>query len=150
MPSSFLIRPFRPQDETPLAVLLLACRRRAFHWCDPGAFTQGDFLLETAGERIWVAELEDGSLAGFVSIWEPEDFIHHLYVSPSYQRQGVGRTLLETVMSFKETNWRLKCPLVNVSGLAFYDRLGWRVDGTGGEPGHEYYVLHSPPAHRQS
>ena len=32
----------------------------------------------------------DGQVVGFVSIWQPEDFIHNLFVSPEWQNHGIG------------------------------------------------------------
>ena len=134
----------RLEDESLLAQLLLACREDSFHWRAPGSFGLADFGLETAGERLWVAEGEEGSLLGFISIWEPNDFIHHLYVHPSRQRQGVGEALLKVVLAYKETTWRLKCPLLNVRGLAFYHKHGWAVEDRGTDVGSDYFLMRWP------
>ncbi|HIE89654.1 MAG: GNAT family N-acetyltransferase [bacterium] len=32
-------------------------------------------------------------MTGFISIWSPEKFVHHLYVDPKYQGRGVATIL---------------------------------------------------------
>ncbi|WP_053332419.1 GNAT family N-acetyltransferase [Verrucomicrobium spinosum] len=149
IPPSFSIRPIRLEDEAALAQLLVTCREDAFHWRDAGSFALADFAIETAGERMWVAEGSDGSVWGFISIWEPDDFIHHLYVHPNCQRNGVGEELMRKVLAFKETTWRLKCPVANAPGLAFYEKHGWTVEDRGVDVGSDYFLMRSPAPGRE-
>ncbi|WP_051945170.1 N-acetyltransferase [Verrucomicrobium sp. BvORR106] len=144
IPPSFSIRPIRLQDEAALAQLLVTCRENTFHWRAPGSFTLADFAIETAGERIWVAEADDGAVWGFISIWEPDNFIHHLYVHPASQGQGVGEALMRTLFSFKETTWTLKCATANARALAFYEKHGWTVEARGEDVGSDYFLMRSP------
>ena len=62
-------------------------------WLDSKQFCLADFDIDVEGEQIWVA-LCKGKPVGFISIWEPENFIHHLYISPEYTRKGIGARLL--------------------------------------------------------
>lgn len=149
IPHSFFIRPMRLEDEAVLAQLLLTCREDAFHWRAPGSFTLADFMIETAGERIWVGEGDDGTVWGFISIWEPDNFIHHLYVHPACQRNGVGEVLMHTLFSFKETTWKLKCATANTRGLAFYEKHGWTVEARGEDVGSDYFLMRSPAPGRE-
>lgn len=143
-PQMYLIRPAKIGDECELAALLLRARRATFHWRDPESFTLGDFALETAGEQIWVAEAESGRLAGFISVWMPEHFIHHLYVHPDLQRSGLGTLLLNTMLSSVKAPWSLKCAIKNVPAVAFYEKMGWTIVGRGEDIGSDYYLMHAP------
>jgi len=45
------------EENTPaLAQVFLADRIQAFHWCDPSSFHLSDFLAETEGELVCLAE----------------------------------------------------------------------------------------------
>lgn len=72
-----------------------------------------------------------GGLAGFVSVWTADLFLHHLYVTPSYQRRGIGQALIEHCIEHFGLPLSLKCLKSNTSACAFYERLGWRVVGEG-------------------
>jgi len=45
------------------------------------------FKALVEGEEIHAAVI-NGKIAGFVSVWAAEDFLHHLYVAPEYQNRG--------------------------------------------------------------
>ncbi len=51
-----MIRRMEERDITPLAKLFLQGRRQTFHWVDPSLFHLDDFIEQTRGEEIWVAE----------------------------------------------------------------------------------------------
>lgn len=63
-----------------LADIYLSVRRQTFVWVDPGKFHHEDFSAHTNGETVFVCEHADGSLAGFLSLWPEDDFIHMLYI----------------------------------------------------------------------
>ena len=56
-------------------------------------------------------------------------YIHHLAVSPEYRRQGIGRKLVEQSIAALRTCGIQKSHLFifneNVSGIAFWDQIGW-------------------------
>lgn len=87
------------------------------------------------GERLWVAEME-GQVMGFVSVWEEDAFIHHLYVRPTEQSHGIGRALIEKCVQHFGTPLALKCDKANQRAEAFYRRNGWQVanEATDAEP----------------
>lgn len=83
-----------------------------------------------------VAESE-GAIVGVVSV-EPADEdpsageLDALYIHPKYQRQGLGKALLEKGLSaLKEQGftkailWALKA---NANAIAFYESQGWKYD----------------------
>lgn len=119
------LRPAMPRDTPALASLFLEVRRSTFTWRDASTFALEDFEAQTVAEDITIAENEHGELLGFVSVWEPESFIHHLFVATSAQGMGVGRRLLASLLPWLPLPHRLKCAEPNASALAFYRKLGW-------------------------
>ncbi|RYG19012.1 GNAT family N-acetyltransferase, partial [bacterium] len=120
-----LIRLALPTDQATLANLYLRSRRAAFTWRNPEDFQLDDFTRDTEGELIHLAESEDGTILGFLSLWEPENFIHHLFISPDHLRQGIGLILLTDLQQRIPGLFRLKCLVANLPALAFYHSLGW-------------------------
>lgn len=145
-----LIRPAHPSDMEALAHLFLHARRAAFPWVDPALFQLTDFAPQTQGETIWVAALAEGPVVGFISVWQPTCFVHHLFVAPSYQGQGIGQQLLASLTSWLPLPYTLKCLTRNTRALAFYQKNGWRQVGSGGQGDDAYQLLQfgaAPPAH---
>lgn len=106
-----------------LRQIYLSSRQVTFEWLDTKQFCLIDFDKDVEGEQIWVA-LHKGKPVGFISIWEPEGFIHHLYVSPEYLRKGIGVKLLDFVKP-RYTRLSLKCMRPNKSALKFYQSQGF-------------------------
>jgi GNAT superfamily N-acetyltransferase len=138
-----LIRPALPTDQAALADLYLRSRRAAFTWRDPEDFQLDDFTRDTEGEFIHLAESEDGLLLGFLSLWEPDRFIHHLFITPDHLRQGIGQALLADLHQRLPGPFRLKCLTANLPALAFYQKLGWsKIDRRTSVDG-DYLLLES-------
>ena len=89
-----MIRLMAEQYIPQLAQLFLKIRRQTFHWVEPVQFQLDDFTKQTEGERVWVAE-HGANICGFISIWQPDNFVHHLYVASDWHGQGIGRALLD-------------------------------------------------------
>lgn len=89
-----------------------------------------EFRAAIEGEELHVA-VSRGLVLGFLSVWAPERFIHHLYVAPSHQGRGIGRALIRTCIDRYGLPLSLKCELANRPARRFYERLGW----VGGEVG---------------
>ncbi|WP_033138942.1 GNAT family N-acetyltransferase [Aeromonas finlandensis] len=125
-----MIRLMEERDIPQLARLFLKCRRHTFHWVDSARFQLEDFEAQTKGEQVWVAE-QGGNICGFIAIWQPDHFIHHLYVSNDWHGQGIGRALLERGLA-DSPHGALKVAIRNTAAVAFYHRLGWQnSDETG-------------------
>ena len=86
------ITEFDPKHLEPLRQLYLESRAATFTWLDSQAYELSDFDRDTEGEEIWVA-MESDEVVGFISIWSPDGFIHHLFVSPDYRNTGAGSRL---------------------------------------------------------
>ncbi len=132
---SIAIRSAQVEDYPSLAKIYFACRRDDFPWADPVGDTLADFTAQIRGEAVYVAEVQ-GELAGFVSVWEPDSFVHHLYVAAAHRKRGIGSALLAALESSLPRPYRLKCAEANTTALAFYAKQGWREVGPGhGEEG---------------
>lgn len=100
--------------------------------------------METADETLFVAADERGAMIGFVSIYLPQSFVHHLYVEPSQSGRGIGTRLLARALAVAGGSATLKCQTGNERALRFYRRLGWvEVTAGTGEFG-PWVALRSP------
>ncbi len=136
-------------DIPALEILLLVTRQHTFHWESPDKFQLEDFKQSTAGEIIFVAEDEDSGIIGFISVWNQDTpaFIHHLFVSPSHQRKGIGELLLRSLFSWLPLPYRLKCVAKNLDAIAFYLKRNWIEVDRGISEDNEYLLLELP-AHK--
>ncbi|MBP7140460.1 MAG: GNAT family N-acetyltransferase [Opitutaceae bacterium] len=139
------LRQATPEDGTALATLFLEVRRATFVWKNPTEFTLADFEAQTVAEAITIAENERGELLGFISVWEPDSFIHHLYVAQRFQGQGVGRMLMESLTSWLPLPHRLKYVEDNQRAGRFYRRQGWEEIGRGFSSEGPYLLLQKNP-----
>ena len=90
---------------------------------------------------LFVAVGSDDEPRGFVSVWEQDAFIHHLYVRAGSRHMGIGKQLLDSLRPRLPRPWRLKCVRANDGALAFYLRNGWmEIAAEVGEDG-PYAVL---------
>ncbi|SCW68593.1 GNAT family N-acetyltransferase [Mucilaginibacter sp. NFR10] len=84
--TNVLIHPINKADRDKLREIYLLCRIQAFHWMDSNLFTLNDFDAHTHDEDIWVATF-DNEIVGFIAVWPPDAFVHHLYVHIALQRK---------------------------------------------------------------
>ena len=140
------IRRAEAKDSAALARIFVESRLETFYWQNPARFRLEDFEKETAGETVFVAEDGSGKILGFISVWEPERFVHHLYIAPDQQRRGIGKRLLESLSSWLSLPYRLKCKVRNEAACAFYRKNDWVETGRGTDEHGEYLVLgfHGP------
>ena len=117
---------------------------REAEWLPDSARSETDFVASSPGESVFVCYAANGELAGLLAVYVPEAFIHHLYVAPEHQRQGVGTALLGSLASWLPLPWRLKCVRANRSAQAFYQSVGWRQIGTGNSDQGPYLLLEKP------
>jgi len=135
------IRRAETPDSSELAKIFLDSRRHAYHWRNPADLKLEEFEAQTAGEVIFLAEDERHEILGFISVWEPDHFIHHLFVAPNHQRNGIGKHLLESLSSWLPLPYRLKCKEKNLPARAFYAKYGWIEVGHGSDEHGEYLLL---------
>lgn len=138
------IREFEEQDRAALRRIYTAARRAAFTWQDATTFQPADFDTDTEDECILVA-LADGQPVGFASIWEPDSFLHTLFVHPDFQRQGVGKMLLTHCSAyFTAATPTLKCLKANAPAIGFYLHQGWQAVADGDSPDGPYLLFARP------
>jgi ribosomal protein S18 acetylase RimI-like enzyme len=106
--------------------------------------TVEEFQTLTEGEEIQVAT-DNEEVIGFVSVWSPENFIHHLYVSPDRQHKGIGKALIRACVSRYGLPLKLKSVIANTGACAFYEHNHWLVKETGVGPDgpYHYYCLNN-------
>jgi GNAT superfamily N-acetyltransferase len=141
MNAGISIRRAEAKDSAVLARIFMESRLAAFYWQNPARFRLEDFDKETTGEAVFVAEDSSGKLLGFISVWEPDRFVHHLYIAPDQQRRGIGKRLLESLSTWLPLPYQLKCKARNEPACAFYRKNGWVETGRGTDEQGEYLVL---------
>ena len=116
-------------DINQLLSIFNAARTRAACFSNPTASPE-EFKTLVEGEAIYVAE-RDKELIGFVSVWQADKFIHHLYVLPEAQGTGVGSFLLDLCENTFGGPLSLKCEASNIQAQRFYRSKGWVVCESG-------------------
>jgi GNAT superfamily N-acetyltransferase len=124
-PMPHQVRPARQDDDAAVQGLFERAIRGAA-WLPAGADADTDFKRNSSCEVVTVCVAADGRLAGFMAVYEPGAFVHHLYVDEGFKQQGVGRALIASLDAWPDKPWRLKCVLGNSAARAFYARMGWR------------------------
>ena len=81
-------------------------------------------------EKLYLALLGD-VITGFISIWPPERFIHHLYILPESQSQGIAQALIQKCLHLHGRPLSLKSLDANNRACAFYENNGWACEDTG-------------------
>jgi ribosomal protein S18 acetylase RimI-like enzyme len=127
---AMLIRPYSARDETSVIALWTRCDL-VRPWNDPKldigrkAKIQPDlFLVGVLDEKVVATAM--GGYEGH------RGWVNYLAVSPDFQRQGLGRKMMEELESkFIE----LGCPKINLqvrmgngSALIFYGKIGYKED----------------------
>jgi len=134
------VRPFTESDRNALREIYLESRRHAFSWADGSLFTQEDFDCDTKGERIWVATCETRPL-GFASVWEPENFVHNLFVHPTVTGRGIGSALLDEALRHIGRPATLKCAEKNPKARDFYLSKSWTIISNGDGSEGRYFLM---------
>lgn len=135
-----LIREMSSEDLPALQGVYLQTRAEKFHWLSKTDLNVDDFERDTEGEKIWVAEL-NGQVVGFISAWEPENFIHHLFVLPNFSGKQIGSALLATCLESIGRPAQLKCVSANTDALEFYRARGWQTISLGVSSDGEFQLM---------
>lgn len=134
------IRSFEEKDRQKLREIYLLCRIQTFYWTDSSLFTLNDFDAHTRDEGIWVAEYDD-QVAGFMAVWPPDAFIHHLYIDAAYRGKGIGKALLTLAAQTYPSPLSLKCLVKNEAAVQFYQTLNWEVTDNGTDSLGDYFLM---------
>lgn len=136
---TFKVRIKRDSDAQALEQIFRMNRGSEVIWLNQNRPTD-NLAEQSEGEMIIVAESER-QILGFISVWEPERFIHHLYVHKEHQGIGIGRALVDEVAHRYPGDLSLKCVKLNHEAMGFYLNTGWREVSTGVGPDGEYALL---------
>jgi GNAT superfamily N-acetyltransferase len=129
----------RDADLPHLRELFLNERRRTFTEQDISEFELDDFDKQTQGEYILTA-LVNNIPVGFISIWMPNNFIHHLYVDVKHQGQNLGTELLKAAILKTSFPITLKCLVHNIKAIEFYTKKGF-IEKSRGNSSNGTYIL---------
>ena len=141
-PALHFVRAAEPADADQIQAIFEQSLRGA-DWLARAADTEidTDFKRNSSGEAVYVCLSPAGRVSGFLAVYTAGAFIHHLYVAPAAQRQGVGRALLAALAGTLPKPWRLKCVTANLAARQFYASTGWvETEKAMGSQG-EYVVL---------
>lgn len=134
------IKEYETRHQAPLEQIYLTSRQETFNWMDTSAYQLADFVKDTQGERIWVAE-DNQKVLGFIAVWPADYFVHHLYVDRSAHRQGVGKRLINAVSQHYRHAIGLKCLCNNQNAIQFYQSQGFRELSRGEDKSGAYLFL---------
>ena len=134
-----IVRYTEDAHRVALQNIYLQARKATYTWLDTSDYRLGDFERDTDGESILV--VQDQQVAGFSSVWLPERFLHHLYLSPDRIGEGYGHLLLRETMASLSGPMRLKCLAKNLRALSFYKTHGWQIIGEGHGDDGLYYEM---------
>lgn len=127
------IREAQVADIPRMAEIRLAVRENVLS--SPALVTHDDYTeYLTRRGKGWVAEM-DGQLVGFAIADLRNHSVWALFVHPSAERQGIGRSLHDALLAwyFGQTAhplWLNTAPGTRAEG--FYRRAGWRENGRTG------------------
>jgi RimJ/RimL family protein N-acetyltransferase len=118
--------------------------RRAERWRDD--------WLSTPGGGIWVAE-EDEAIIGWANAGPSRDSdeaaaqgeLYGIYVAPTEWGTGAGRSLLDVATAWLSERYEsaaLWTLVANARARRFYEKNGWRFDGTTKDDDRGSFVLH--------
>ena len=114
------------EDFPRLREIYFQARRERFFWLASQDIKPEDFDRSVQGEDIYGA-WTDGELAGFLTVWAPERFLHLLFVDQKFRGRGIGEELLEMAARNYELLLTLKCIKANRQAVQFYLAHGWRI-----------------------
>lgn len=115
------------EEYDALRNIFFKSRQENFNWMEYDNIKLDDFDSSTKGELILTAKISN-KIAGFISIWEEDKFIHNLFVSSNFQRCGVGKTLISEAVKAVGLPLTLKCVKLNENALNFYLSQGWTIE----------------------
>jgi len=118
-PSMLVIREMTMGEEKICADIFTCAWNRTFP-NRPRKIRVKEFVMQTKNELVLIAE-KNKKIIGFIAWYEPESFIHHLFIDPKFHRQGVGtKSIQEIIAKTKDAGISLKCNVENLGALSFY------------------------------
>jgi ribosomal protein S18 acetylase RimI-like enzyme len=135
-----IIREFRTDDFDAVTILWRIAREKSlpefqqekgyFFFEDRNYFR--DHILKK--NKVWIVEVDSYPVA-FMAM--ESEFIDQLYIHPDYQRQGIGKALLDFARKQSPDHVWLYTLRINVNARAFYEKNGFVAEKFGISPAPE-------------
>jgi len=138
--AAFHIARARHHDLAEAAALYHRVATATLHWMPPNSFTPAVFMEQARHETVWLA-WEEGRIVGLAALYEPDSFLHSLYVDAGRQGRGIGLALLNTVAAAAAGPLSLKVEVQNLRARRFYAREGFSERETGVSDGSQWILL---------
>lgn len=98
-------------------------------------------LDQSISEEVVLVARQNGTIIGFISWYEPDAFIHHLYIKSEFRNLGVGKNLIHCALGKLRHPVRLKCLKNNKKALDFYFGIGWYLAGEGISNEGDFFIM---------
>lgn len=138
--AAFHIARARSHDLDEAAALYHRVATQTLHWMPPNSFTPEVFLEQALHETVWLA-WEARRVVGLAALYEPDSFLHSLYIDAAHQGRGIGLALLNTVAAAAREPLSLKVEEQNHRARRFYAREGFSEIETGVTDGSRWILL---------
>ncbi|MBV7275642.1 GNAT family N-acetyltransferase [Clostridium sp. PL3] len=115
------------EEYDDLRRIFLNTRQESFNWMKYDGIKLEDFDSSTEGELILTVRINN-NIAGFISIWEEDKFIHNLFISSNFKRLGAGKALINEAVKAVGLPLTLKCVKANIDAFKFYLSQGWTIE----------------------
>lgn len=134
------IRKMLKGDIKYLREIFYNVRKDNFNWINRRSLSLLDLDKSIIGEEVFVAYIEN-EVIGFCSVWVEDKFIHNLFIKPSFQGKGVGKSLIDEVYNEYGDELTLKCVKANKKAVDFYIKNSWEILEEGFSDDGEYYLM---------
>jgi ribosomal protein S18 acetylase RimI-like enzyme len=141
--AAFSIRRAREADLPETAALFEAVANAAMPWLTRETQDAAAFLAAAREEIVFIAEAES-RIVGLASLYEPDSFLHALFIAADWQGRGVGRALLAMAAREAAAPLSLKVQSLNTAARRFYARAGFTEADSGTEDGFTWIRLVAP------
>ncbi|HUT49249.1 MAG TPA: GNAT family N-acetyltransferase [Alphaproteobacteria bacterium] len=125
------------------ARLYVETGRRTFTWHPRSHFRRDEIARCAEDEDVWVA-FRDDVIAGLLTYFEPEHFVHFLMVDWRWRGEGLGSALIAHVRAHYGARHKLKVDRPNTDALGFYAGHGYKEIGEGKSDGVAWVLMRSP------
>lgn len=115
----FAIRRMRPEELGETAALYERVATSTLRWMPAGTHTAVRFIEQAREETVFVA-IADRRVVGLAALYEPESFLHSLYVDEPWRGCGVGTALLAATAECAPFGLSLKVEERNHYARRFY------------------------------
>ena len=157
---AFEIREIQPDDNQRIAEIIrhvlteYGANRPGFVWADP-ELDQLSTAYQVAGSVYYVVTINDEVVGGAGIAPFPCEYpyiceLQKMYLLPAVRGQGIGKTLMEKLLSNAKTNLYQGCYLETLGAMktavAFYQKVGFqKLPKPLGDSGHrscnQFYLL---------